>query len=459
MNRRRFLSAAAAGLVVAAGADRQLAHAATRPPNVVLLLADDLGYADLSCYGSRRVKTPNLDALAKSGLRLTAFYAAAPVCSPSRAALLTGRYPWRSGVYNYIAPKAKVHLRANETTLAEALDAVGYTCAHFGKWHLASALDGSQPTPGDHGFAYWFATENNAMPSHANPTNFYRNGKKVGPLQGYACQLVVDDALVWLGAHGAKAPFFLNVWFQEPHDPFGAPAELVARHAGSKQPEYEACIENMDDAIGRFLGSLEKMGLAENTVVIFCSDNGSRWPNSDTPFRGQKGTVLEGGIRVPGIVRWPGRVVPGTESDVVASGIDVMPTCLEIAGGSSVAKAPFDGSSWIPLLANQPIARPRPLCWYYYQKDPSVCVRDGKWSLVGYLDPPYASDDTAFGPVQMQHVKTAKLGRMELYDVVADTHQRAEVAAQNPEVVARLGDVMRTHYAEIVTSVDWYAKP
>ena len=457
MNRRRFLSSAAASLAVAA--DPSAARGALPKPNVVLLVADDLGYADLSCYGSKRVKTPSLDAFAKSGLRLTAFYAAAPVCSPSRAALLTGRYPWRSGVYNYVAPKAKVHLRASETTLAEALDAVGYQCAHFGKWHLASALDGSQPTPGDHGFSYWFATENNAEPSHANPTNFYRNGKKVGPLQGYACQLVVDDALAWLGKHKSKTPFFLNVWFQEPHDPYGAPPEIVARHSGDKQPLYNACIESMDDAIGRFLRSLEEMGLAENTLVIFCSDNGSRWANNDTPFRGQKGTVLEGGIRVPGIVRWPGRITPGTESGVIASGIDVMPTCLEAAGASTTVKAPLDGASWAPIFASQPVARPRPLCWYHYQKDPSVCVRDGKWALLAHLDPPYASEDSAFGPVQMQYVKTAKLGGFELYDVDGDTHERTDVAAQNPEVVARLGDAMRTHYAEIVTSVDWFSPP
>jgi arylsulfatase A len=458
VNRRRFLSTAAAGLVVAASAERRLARAASKP-NVVLIVADDLGYADLSCYGSKAVKTPALDAFAKSGLRLTAFYAAAPVCSPSRAALLTGRYPWRAGVYNYVAPKAKVHLRTNETTLAESLDAVGYTCAHFGKWHLSSTLDGSQPTPGDHGFSYWFATENNAAPSHENPNNFYRNGKKVGPLQGYACQLVVDDALAWLAAHPSKTPFFLNVWFQEPHDPYGAPADLVARHAGDKQPQYEACIENMDDAIGRFLQSLDKLGLAENTVVVFCSDNGSRWANGASPYRGLKGSVLEGGIRVPGIVRWPGHVTAGSESDVTASGIDIMPTVVEIAGGRPPVGGPFDGSSWSPLFAGQPVARPRPLCWYHYLGDPSLCVREGKWSLLGYLDPPYGSHDSAFGPTQMQFVKSSKLGRMELYDVVADTHQKVDVLAQNAEVATRLGDAMRVHHAEIVTSPDWFAKP
>jgi arylsulfatase A len=459
VNRRRFLSTAAAGLAVAASADRSIARAAAAKPNVILIVADDLGYADISCYGSTRTKTPNLDAFARSGMRLTAFYAASPVCSPSRAAMLTGRYPWRSGVYNYVAPKAKVHLRASEMTVAEALDAVGYTCAHFGKWHLASTLDGSQPTPADHGFAYWFATENNAEPSHENPTNFWRNGKQVGPLQGYACQLVVDDALAWLRANPKKKPFFLNVWFQEPHEPYGAPPDLVAQHAGSKFPQYFACIENMDDAIGRFLRSLDEMGLAENTLVIFCSDNGSRWPNDDTPFRAAKGSVLEGGIRVPGIVRWPGRIAPGTESSTIASGIDIMSTFLDAAGGSPVVKAPLDGASWSPIFAGKPVPRPRPLCWYYYQNDPSVCVRDGQWALIGYLDPPYGSEDTAFGPTQMQYVKTAKLGRLELYDVDHDTHQRTDVAAQNPEVVARLGDAMRAHYAEIVTSVDWFAQP
>jgi arylsulfatase A len=249
------------------------------------------------------------------------------------------------------------------------------------------------------------------------------------------------------------------VWFHEPHDPYGAPPELVERHAGSKYPQYFVCIENMDDAIGRFLRSLDEMGLAENTLVIFCSDNGSRWPNNDTPFRGAKGTVLEGGIRVPGIVRWPGRVVAGTESNAIASGIDIMPTFLDAAGGSPVVKAPLDGASWAPMFARQPIPRSRPLCWYHYQKDPSVCVRDGRWALLGHLDPPYGSESTAFGPMQMQYVKTAKLGRLELYDVDGDTHERTDVAAQNPEVVARLGDVMRTHYAEIVTSVDWFAPP
>jgi len=166
---------------------------------------------------------------------------------------------------------------------------------------------------------------------------------------------------------------------------------------------------------------------------------------------------LEGGIRVPGIVRWPGHIAPGTESSVMTSGIDFMPTCLDIVGGSPVVKAPMDGASWLPLFAGQSIARPRPLCWYLYQNDPSICVRDGDWSLIGHLDPLYASNDTAFGPTQMQYVKTAKLGRTELYDVVADTHQRTDVAAQNPEVKRRLEDAMRAHYAEIVTSVDWYA--
>jgi arylsulfatase A len=449
VNRRQFVSTAAAGMALA-GTSR----AAPPKPNVVLLVADDLGYADLSCYGSKAVRTPNLDAFAASGLRLTAFYAASPVCSPSRAALLTGRYPWRAGVYQYVAPKAKVHLREVETTVAEMLDAQGYHCAHFGKWHLSSTLDGSQPTPSDHGFAYWYATENNAEPSHRNPTNFWRNGKKVGPLEGYACHLVVDDALRWLGKRDAGSPFFLNVWFQEPHDPYGAPPEMVARHAGAKQPQYEACIENMDDAIGRFLVELERLGLAESTLVVFCSDNGSRWVNGASPYRGLKGTVLEGGIRVPGILRWPGRIAPGS-SDVTVSGIDLAPTLLELAGGSTVA--PLDGTSIAPLFENGPVARSRPLCWYYYQNDPSLCVREGNWSLLGSLDPLYTSDDTAFGPVQMQFVKSAKLAKLQLYDVVADTHQKIDVRARHPDVAARLEDAMRAHYAEIVTSPDWFA--
>ena len=168
-------------------------------PNFVVILCDDLGYGDLACYGHPHIKTPHLDKLATQGMRLTSCYAAAPVCSPSRAGMLTGRTPNRSGVYNWIPGNHVMHLRKDEVTVAAMLKNSGYDTAHVGKWHCNGKFNSpAQPQPGDHGFNHWFATQNNAAPSHKNPRNFVRNGKSVGPMEGYACQLVVDEGVDWL---------------------------------------------------------------------------------------------------------------------------------------------------------------------------------------------------------------------------------------------------------------------
>ncbi|MGE3819174.1 MAG: sulfatase, partial [Isosphaeraceae bacterium] len=206
---------------------------ANSSPNVVLFLADDLGWGDLGCQGHPRILTPNLDAFARQGVRLTQCYSASAVCSPSRSALLTGRTPHRNGVYTWIAEGSEVHLRTTEITLPGLLKAAGYATAHVGKWHLNGKFnDAAQPQPGDHGYDHWMATQNNAAPSHKNPTNFVRNGTPVGPLTGFSAPLVVDEAIDWLTRRRDKdKPFFLAVWTHEPHLPIETDPTFQAPYA------------------------------------------------------------------------------------------------------------------------------------------------------------------------------------------------------------------------------------
>jgi arylsulfatase A len=193
-------------------------------PNFVVVLADDLGYGDLACFGHKTVKTPNLDQFANEGTRLTNCYAAAANCSPSRCGLMTGRTPYRVGIHNWIPMYSPMHVRKREITIAALLRQAGYATCHVGKWHLNGQFNMvGQPQPSDHGFDYWFSTQNNALPTHHNPDNFVRNGKPVGKLKGYAAQLVVDEAIEWLTEkRDVQKPFFLYVCFHEPHEPIAS---------------------------------------------------------------------------------------------------------------------------------------------------------------------------------------------------------------------------------------------
>lgn len=269
---------------------------ANEKPNVVVLLADDLGWKDIGCYGGP-VRTPVVDDLAKSGVRFTDFYSGAAVCSPSRATLLTGRQHVRSGIYSWISDDfQKAHLPTEEVTIAEVLKGAGYATGHFGKWHLGMPKAGNgKPTPGEHGFDYWFATGNNAQPSHRNPRNFVRNGEAVGEVEGYACQIVVDEAIGWLERRaGAEDPFFLNVWFHEPHAPIAAPEAIVEGYGELLDPGaiYSGTIENTDQAIGRLLTKLAEVDSVEDTIVVYSSDNGSYRGDRVGELRGKKGIEL-----------------------------------------------------------------------------------------------------------------------------------------------------------------------
>ena len=380
-------------------------------PNVVVLLSDDLGYGDIGCYLGP-VKTPTLDGLAAQGVRFTDFYSGAAVCSPSRATLLTGRHHIRAGVYSWIENESnRSHLLERETTLAEILRGAGYATAHFGKWHLGlPSKTMKKPTPADHGFDYWFATDNNAQPSHRNPRNFIRNGKDVGALEGFSCQLLVDEAIHWLDHdRDAQKPFFLNIWFHEPHNPLGSPAELASAYGGATVDGavYSGTIDNTDRAIGRLLSKLQSLGAPEDTLIIYSSDNGSLRKDRVGGLRGKKGDNWEGGIRVPGIFSWPGHIPAARVESTPAGLVDVLPTVCGLLG-LDLPAVHLDGTDLSGLLTGRPesFLRAQPLFWHLPKARPIVAMRDGDWSLVA--DPDFAlSTDNKFdeqlhtGPMAM----------------------------------------------------------
>ena len=337
-------------------------------PNVITLLVDDLGYRDIGCYGGP-VKTPVLDKLAAGGVRFTDFHSGAPTCSPSRATFLTGRHHIRAGVYSVITERLhKMHLLRSETTIAEVLKENGYATAHFGKWHLGMPVNNrDNPTPADHGFDYWFGLVNGPGPSHKNPTQFLRNGKRVGQIKGYSCQIVVDEALTWLDKkRDADEPFFLNLWFNEPHAPIAAPDEIVSQYGALNDQAaiYSGTIDNTDRAIGRLIARLEKLGELENTIIVYASDNGSYRPERNGELRGQKGSQFEGGHRVPGIFYWKGGIPGGRVEDEPAGVVDLLPTLCGLIGIKKPAKVHLDGSDLTPILTGSgKFKRHQPLFW------------------------------------------------------------------------------------------------
>ncbi len=433
-------------------------------PNVVFCLADDLGYADLSCYGSKHTKTPAIDEIARRGVRFTDFYAACPVCSPTRASVLTGRFHLRAGIYSWISGRHRMHLRREEVTIAEVLKSAGYDTAHVGKWHLGGTLRGESspdgpPTPGDHGFDHWMATANNAGPSHHNPRNFYRNGQAVGETNGYSCQLVVDEAMRWLESRkGSGDPFFLNVWFHEPHKKVAAPDDLSARHAGTGNPEYYGCIENMDRAVGRLVAHLKKVGQWDNTFFVFMSDNGSYMggAGSNGPLKAGKTRLWEGGIRVPGIVHYPPGVEGGRELTDPAGVVDLLPTVCDLIDAPLPKGRVIDGASLLPLLkSGRPLRRDKPLYWFYSPSRPCCVIREGDWGLVAdpTVDLPRAN---YFQEKWIGLVKETGLTDFRLYNLRKDPQQTTDLSAGEPERFERMKKTMLALHREIAAEAhDW----
>jgi len=419
-------------------------------PNLILFLADDLGYGDLASYGHPLIKTPNLDAFAQQGVRLTQCYSASAVCSPSRSALLTGRTPFRNGVYTWIAEGGVAHLRTSEIALPRLLKGAGYATCHSGKWHLNGLFNNlAQPQPGDHGYDWWMATQNNAGPSHENPSNFVRNGQPVGPLQGYSAPLVVGEAITWLKEkRDASKPFFLAVWTHEPHYPIKSDPKFKALYPNltdDVQREHHANVTQMDHAFGLLMKSLDEQKLTESTFVFFTSDNGPEGDGITTPGRGSSGglrerkrSMHEGGIRVPGLARWPGHIKPGTTSDVPVIGSDVFPTMLAIAGVKPPVDRVLDGVNILPVLTGTvtKLDRPQPLYWRLNMApNAKVAMRVDDWKILA----------------------NAELTEFELYNLKTDARETNDLKATEPQRFAALRDQLLKHHAAVeAEGPDWW---
>jgi arylsulfatase A-like enzyme len=378
-----------------------------------------MGWGDSGTYGNELIQTPNMDRLAAQGVKFTQCYSAAGVCSPSRSAILTGRTPYRNGVWRHLSGVHDAPLRASEITYPELLKTVGYETCHVGKWHLLSKQQFNNPEfpqPGDHGYDYWMYTQNNAIPSHKNPNNFIRNGEPVGTTEGYSAQLVAGEAAHWLkDLRDPSKPFLLSVWFHEPHSPIATDTRFQKLYKGHENAKYMGNITQMDDALGMVLDALDEQGVADNTWIFFTSDNGPvpAYGGSSGGLRGNKRNEYEGGIRVPGLARWPGHIAPGTVSDVPVIGTDVFATALDLVGLPLPDDRTIDGVSMVPAFAGKAVDRPQPLFWRTHVSSPEdrVAMRIGDWKIVG--------DET--------------MTKFELYNVPADWQEKNDLSKKMPE--------------------------
>lgn len=400
----------------------------TSPPNFVVIFADDMGYGDLSCYGHPTIQTPHLDRLAREGVRMTSFYVATPVCSPSRAALLTGRYPVRCGMPGNTGPGSKKHLPASEVTIAEALKTAGYRTMAVGKWHLGHQRPELLPT--GRGFDAWYGLpySNDMRRPWVNtdiPLALYRDLEPIEqPVdQDTLTERYTEEAVRFIKA-AAGEPFFLYLPHSMPHLPVRTSDRFRGRSGAGL---YGDVIETIDWSTGQIRAALEDAGVAENTLVIFTSDNGpwldlpdrmlqegnERWhAGSAGPLRGSKGTTYEGGMRVPMIAWWPGTLPAGRESAEVAATIDVFPTLLKLAGVPIPEGRTIDGHDILPLLMGQ---APSPHeHYYYFDGGPLEGVRRGPWKLL------------------------IREGETALFHLGRDPGEQYNVASANPELVKDL---------------------
>ncbi len=398
------------------------AAAADRPPNIVLIVADDLGWTDTTVYGSEYYETPHIDSLARDGMLFTQAYGS-PNCAPTRAALMSGRYAPRTGIYTVasgarglekfrkmVPVENRTELPLEEVTVAEALQAAGYRTGHIGKWHLGG--DGHLPT--DQGFDVNIAGYESGSPPKGGYTSPYHCPHlEDGPEGEYLTDRLSREAAGFIEANRER-PFFLYMCFYSVHTPIEGRPDLVAKwkkkpvSGGHNNPEYAAMINSLDDGVGRILEALDDGGLAENTLVIFYSDNGGvggyrragvemREITDNAPLRGGKGMLYEGGVRVPLIVRYPGVVEPGSVSEAPVINVDFYPTLVEIAG-ASLPDRELDGASFFGLLRGEEAPNRPPLYWHFpgylqgrqdvgaWRTTPASAIREGDYKLIEFFE-------------------------------------------------------------------------
>ncbi|HEV3263020.1 MAG TPA: sulfatase [Gemmataceae bacterium] len=417
--------------LLAAVPARPAAAADKHPPNVIILFADDLGYGDLGCYGHPTIRTPQLDRMAAEGMRFTQFYAAASICTPSRAALLTGRLPIRSGLNRVLNPKSAGGIPDGETTIAQALKAKGYATACVGKWHLGH-LEKYRPL--HHGFdRYYGLLYSNDM----SPLGLYRDDKEIeNPVrQATLTERYTAEALRFIkDCRGAGKPFFLYLPYTMPHVPLAVTRKVAGR---SKRGLYGDVVETIDWSVGQVLKTLRDEGPAENTLVFFSSDNGpwlsqKQHGGSAGLLREGKGTTWEGGVREPCIAWWPGKVKAGVVSLAVASTMDFLPTCLELAGARPPADRTIDGESLLPVLRGKPAGRPRVLFMYWLTE--LTAVRKGPWKVHFKTMGEFGKDTEKHDPPL-------------LFQLEQDPSENYNVARDHPDVIADIRKEVARHKA------------
>lgn len=417
MNRRTMLGAAASAIAMPA-----MARSKVRQPNVLFILADDLGYADLSCYGRRDYETPQLDRLARQGMRFTSAYANSPVCSATRTALITGRYQYRLpiGLEEPLAFR-DVGLPPEQATLPSLLRQAGYATALIGKWHL-----GASPRFGPRlsGYDYFYGIEGGGADYYTHRSgkgpDLWENQAPVAE-QGYLTDMLADRAIRRLDYNARVGrPFFMSLHFTAPHWPWEAPGDqaeserlrnspdpaAIFHYDGGTMATYAAMMQRLDLQVGRILQALRRLKLENDTIVIFTSDNGGERFSDTWPFSGRKTELLEGGIRIPLIVRWPGRVKAGSESAAQVMSMDWLPTLISLAGGIVDPRTPPDGIDITPALEGKSLPA-RPLFWRYRHLDQAACrLGDHKYLKIN--------------------------GNEFLFNVVEDPLERGNLKARNP---------------------------
>ena len=422
IDRRGFLQmmGAAATAVILPGCANVPDCTSKRKPNIILIMADDLGYSDLSCYGNKRFTTPNIDALADAGIRFSDFHSNGAVCSPTRAALMTGRYQQRCGVEGVVTAKSHRHtgMALQETTIAEVLKSAGYKTALFGKWHLGYDV---KFNPKKQGFDEFigFVSGNVDYHSHIDQEgheDWWKN-ETLKPEHGYTTDLITEHGIRFINANKDR-PFFLYLPHEAPHSPYQGRDDKADRTIGGKFPipgsrkdqlgAYKEMVQAMDEGVGRIVTTVKKLGLEQNTFIFFCSDNGANPRGSNAPLNGHKGSLWEGGHRVPAIAVWPDRIKPATKTDQTAMTMDLFATIASIAQAPLPAGLELDGINLKNVLTFNKKLPARTLFWRAGKKK---AARKGKWKLLIQAD------------------------SIALYDLTDDIAEQNNLTLQYPHIV------------------------
>ncbi len=408
------------------------AHAQNKKPNIVFLLIDDLGYADCGFNGGKDILTPNIDRLAKAGSILENHYVQ-PVCSPTRSALMTGRYPTKTGIYTIITPGAQWGLPLNERTLANALKDAGYHTAITGKWHLGEFEKAYQPNARgfDQQYGHFFGSIDYYTHSRNNQLDWYRNGESLQE-EGYSTHLITREACRTIENNDQKKPLFLYVPFNGVHSPFQAPEQYTKAYPnleGNRQ-KLAGMLAAVDEAVGQIVGSLKKAGMLDNTLIVFSSDNGGPPPGNNAPLREFKGTIYEGGIRAAAFACWPGQIPAGKKISGAMHMIDWYPTLVTLAGGSLKQALPIDGKDVWPMITKGEASPHKSILSVSTRGISQAAIRMGDWKLIvaGGVE---AADGT-------QQKQTKKYEPISLFNLLEDPGESRNLASTYPDKVAEL---------------------